>query len=120
MCHVLIIEDEPLIAMLLRDVLEDAGATSFAFAATQDEAVTAARERLPAMISSDVKLLHGTGPRAVALIHAQFGAIPVMFVTGTPECCEPCPASATIIAKPFEQGLVTQAFHDLAPSVAAH
>lgn len=116
MCHVLIIEDEPLIAMLLRDVLEDAGATSFAFAATQDEAVTAARERLPAMISSDVKLLHGTGPCAVALIHAQFGAIPVMFVTGTPESCDPCPASATIIAKPFEQALVTRAFRDLAPS----
>jgi CheY-like chemotaxis protein len=115
MCHVLIIDDEPLIAMLIRDVLEDAGATSFSFAATQDEAVAAATDRLPAMISSDVKLLRGTGPRAVALIHAQFGAIPVMCVTGTPADCDPCPASARIIAKPFEQELVTRAFRDLAP-----
>jgi hypothetical protein len=29
MCHVLIIEDEPLMAMLILDLLEDEGATSF-------------------------------------------------------------------------------------------
>jgi CheY-like chemotaxis protein len=73
-CHVLIIEDEPLIAMLLHDVLEDAGATSFSYADTQDEAVASARDRPPAMITSDVKLLRGTGPRAVALIHAQWSS----------------------------------------------
>ena len=42
MCHVLIIEDEPLVAMLLRELLEDEGATSFSFADTQDSALAAA------------------------------------------------------------------------------
>lgn len=117
MCHVLIIEDEPLIAMLLRDLLEDAGATSFSFAATQHEAVAAASDQLPTIITSDVKLLDGTGPRAVALIHARCGVIPVMFVTGSPADCDPCPESARIIPKPIERDLVIQTFRELAPAL---
>lgn len=46
-CHVLIIEDEPLIAMHVRDILEDEGATSFAFADTQDAAVASAISHPP-------------------------------------------------------------------------
>ncbi len=113
MCHVLIIEDEPMIAMLVRDTLEEAGATSFAFAATQADAVAAANDRLPAMITSDVKLLEGSGPRAVALIHLEIGQIPVLFITGTPEDCEPCPAPAQILSKPFSSDRLAQLFQEL-------
>lgn len=79
MCHVLIIEDEPMIAILLQDLLEEAGATSFAFAATERDAVRAASEWLPEMIASDVSLLEGTGPSAVANIVQFAGDLPVVF-----------------------------------------
>ena len=35
MCHVLIIEDEPRVALLIQDLLEREGATTFSFAATR-------------------------------------------------------------------------------------
>jgi CheY-like chemotaxis protein len=62
MCHVLIIEDEPLVAMDLENVLIEAGATSFAFASTEAEAVEQACARLPRVMTSDVRLTSGTGP----------------------------------------------------------
>jgi YesN/AraC family two-component response regulator len=55
MCHVLIIEDEWLIDQSLTYLAEQAGATSIATAFTEDEAIQAARERTPDVISSDVK-----------------------------------------------------------------
>jgi CheY-like chemotaxis protein len=113
MCHVLIIEDEPMIAILVRDVLEDAGATSFSFAATQAEAIAAADDRLPAMITSDVKLLEGTGPQAVEAIHRRNGPIPVLFITGSPEACDPCPDPVRILAKPFDPQSVVDAFREI-------
>jgi CheY-like chemotaxis protein len=48
MCHVLIIEDEALVALHLETILADYGATSFSFAETEAEAVRQARRRLPA------------------------------------------------------------------------
>lgn len=115
MCHVLIIEDEILVAMLIQDVLEEEGATSFAFAATQEEAVAAARARPPALITSDVKLLNGTGPHAVTEILAQLGPVPVLFITATPEDCEPCRPPALILEKPVNAAKLATAFHQLAP-----
>jgi len=115
MCHVLIIEDEPLVAMMIRDVLEDEGATSFAFATTQEEAVARASAHPPALITSDVSLLEGTGPLAVAAIHERLGPVPVVFITATPEDCDPCDPETLIIAKPFATAAVVRAFHALAP-----
>ena len=83
MCHVLIIEDEPLVAMSIEDLLALEGATSFAIASTELEAVAAATAHKPSVITSDVKLLEGTGPAAVAQIHERMGPIPIIFVTGT-------------------------------------
>jgi CheY-like chemotaxis protein len=115
MCHVLIIEDEPLVAAMIRDLLEDEGATSFDFAETQQEAVAAARAHPPALITSDVGLREGTGPLAVAAIEARLGPVPVMFITATPEDCAPCGPAALVIAKPFTSAAVARAFHALAP-----
>ncbi len=66
MCHVLIIEDEAVVALHLEALLREHGATTFAFAGTEAEAVEAARDRRPALLTSDVNLREGTGPRAVA------------------------------------------------------
>lgn len=115
MCHVLIIEDEWLIADHLAYLVEEAGATSVATACTQDDAVQAARERMPGIILSDVKLLDGTGPRAVQLIISSFGRIPVIYVTANPEACRPCEAAKVILCKPVDPASLIEAFKRLAP-----
>ena len=97
MCHVLIIEDEALIALDLESLLQRAGATSFSFAASEGEAVAAAREHRPDIITSDVTLLEGTGPGAVEIIRSAMGRIPVLYISGTPpDCCAGDPLTQEI------------------------
>lgn len=115
MCHVLVIEDEPLIAMHLQDIFEDAGATSFAFAATEQAAVSLALEHAPAVIASDVCLLEGTGPQAVQRIHAAIGNVPVIFITATPIDCDVCNPPGIVLAKPISRPQVLAAFQQIAP-----
>ena len=115
MCHVLIIEDEWLIAEYLTYLAEQAGATSIATAYTEDEAVRAAHEKRPGIIFSDVKLLAGTGPHAVQAIFSALGEIPVIFITGTPDACQPCEPPAIILHKPVDPARVLEAFKRLAP-----
>ncbi|RYF20538.1 MAG: response regulator [Oxalobacteraceae bacterium] len=115
MCHVLIIEDDPFVSMHLSLLAEDAGATSIGTADTESEAVTAARDRRPDVILSDVRLIEGTGPRAVARIYTDCGPIPVIFVTGTPEECEPCHYAEAVLGKPVNDRALKSAFARVAP-----
>jgi CheY-like chemotaxis protein len=116
MCHVLIIEDEPIIADVLRCLLEDEGATSFDFADTQDGAVGAAVAKPPDIITSDVKLLAGTGPRAISAIHDRLGQIPVIFITATPAECKPCNPPGRLLRKPIDCDELAKVFHELLPA----
>ena len=77
MCHVLIIEDEPLIALDLEELLGRYGALTFSFADSQRGAIDASRDIRPDFILSDVSLLEGTGPLAVQAIRCELGVIPV-------------------------------------------
>jgi CheY-like chemotaxis protein len=113
MCHVLIIEDEPLIAMDLEELLQREGATSFSFADTEKSALASALESRPGLITSDVKLLEGTGPAAVAAIMSRLGTIPVIFVTATPGACKPCAPPGRIFTKPLDRAAFRRAFHEL-------
>lgn len=113
MCHVLIIEDEALVALGIQDILSSAGAESFSFAETEADALAAARLHRPDMITSDVMLREGTGPRAVAAIQRELGPLPVMFITASPDQCEPCDAPARVLAKPVSHNQVRAAFRDL-------
>ena len=113
MCHVLIIEDEPLVAMSIQDILTSEGATSFDIVDTEEDAVAAAAAHEPDIITSDVKLLEGTGPAAVSKIHQRHGAIPVIFITASPAECKPCNPPGLIVTKPFSADAITTAFHRL-------
>lgn len=113
-CHVLIIEDETLVAMHLEALLSDCGATSFDFAETEIEAITAARRTTPGLITSDVRLRDGLGPRAVAVILEELGPLPVIFITATPENCVPCDAPSRIFSKPLHEPSIAQAFRSMA------
>ncbi len=115
MCHVLIIEDEVLVALDLEALLAQQGASSFAFAASEAEAVSEARRRRPELITSDVVLQSGTGPRAVKVIQEELGPLPVIFITATPEACVPCDPPARVLSKPLQEASISQAFRELAP-----
>ena len=116
MCHVLVIEDEPLVADHIGYIAEMAGATTVMFATTEAEAISAARSTTPAVILSDVDLKQGgTGPKACHAIRNELGPIPVIFITGTPEHCDPCDYAAAILAKPIAQHHIIEAFQRVAP-----
>lgn len=114
MCHVLIIEDEPLIALDLEELLERYGARTFSFADSQQCAIERSREVRPDFILSDVALLEGTGPLAVQEIRREQGEIPVIFVTATPEACSPCEPPGQIFRKPVDRPAIGAAFRRMA------
>ena len=114
MCHVLIIEDEPMISMLLQDALEEAGATSFAFAATEQDAIDLALQERPSLITSDIRLLQGTGSRAVEQIRDALGEIPVIFITASPEACQRAISLSIVLLKPVSVRQVVTAFQEVA------
>ena len=98
--------------MLVHSILEEEGATSFAIANTQDGAITAAVSQRPDVITSDVKLVQGTGPLAVEAIRMELGPIPVIFITGTPAECQPCDPPGKVVSKPIKSSDLAKAFHD--------
>ena len=116
MCHVLIIEDDPLVALHLQILLEEHGATSVAVAETEAEAIQAASANPPAVITSDVSLRQGSGPVAVQAIHERHGAIPVIFITAMPEACPSCGPHERLFGKPIDETAVAQAFRELIPA----
>lgn len=98
--HALIIEDEFLTAQLIEDRLRDLGFTSFAFAMDEEEAIAAAAERCPDLVTADVQLSSGCGIDAVQRI-CEEKPIPVLYITGTAMTVrERCPW-AVVIQKPF-------------------
>jgi CheY-like chemotaxis protein len=113
MCHVLIIEDEPFLAMTIQEVLEDEGATSFDIAVTQADAVAFAVEKRPDLITSDVRLIEGTGPAAVEEIHRRLGKVPVIFISATPEECRPCDPPGIVLGKPLRLDALERAFRQM-------
>lgn len=115
MCHVLIIEDEPFIALNIQMLLEDEGATSFDIAATEADAMAAALTCPPQLITSDVNLVQGKGPIAVQRIFQSLGEIPVIFISATPEQCQPCDPPGIVLPKPVKEGALLDAFRRMAP-----
>jgi len=101
--RVLIIEDEPIIAMDLENLLTELGHKVVATAATRDEAVAKAHSERPGLVLADINLGEGgSGIDAVADILASFD-IPVIFVTAYPErlLTGERPEPTYLIAKPF-------------------
>jgi CheY-like chemotaxis protein len=101
---VLIVEDEPVIAMDIEELVRDCGHRVVGVAVSETEAVEMARRTRPGLILADINLgAGGDGAAAVARI-MQLHRTPVIFVTAYPErlltgeALEP----AFVITKPFE------------------
>jgi len=124
---VLIIEDEPIIAMDLENLVSELGHKVVAVAATKDDAVAKARSERPGLVLADINLGEGgSGIDAVSEILSSFD-IPVIFITAYPEklLTGERPEPTYLIAKPFlpetVQATVGQAlfFHPAAKEAAA-
>jgi CheY-like chemotaxis protein len=101
--RVLIIEDEPIIAMDLHNLVADLGHEVVGIAATRDQAVETALEKRPSLVLADVNLGQGgSGIDAVKQILDSFD-IPIVFVTAYPEklLTGDRPEPAYLVAKPF-------------------
>lgn len=124
--RVLIIEDEPIIALDLENLVTELGHKVVAVAATKDDAVAKAKSERPGLVLADINLGEGgSGIDAVSEILASFD-IPVIFVTAYPEklLTGERPEPTYLIAKPFlpetVQATVGQAlfFHPVAREAA--
>ena len=104
--RILLVEDEPIIAMLLAKVLRAAGHAVCAVEATEEGAVAAAALHRPELMIVDAKLRRGSGVAAVTTILQQ-GFVPHVFVSGTVmEGLEP---DAVMLEKPFTEAELTRA-----------
>ena len=105
---VLIIEDEPIIAMDLTRLVRELGHRVTGTAATRDEAVALARDHPPGLVLADIRLADGSsGMDAANDILASFD-IPVIFITAFPEhlLTGERPEPAFLITKPFREDAV--------------
>jgi CheY-like chemotaxis protein len=118
---ILIIEDEPIIALDLENLVTELGHEVVGTAATREQAVKQAHQKKPGLILADINLGEGgSGIDAVSEILNSFD-IPVIFVTAYPEklLTGERPEPTYLIAKPFlpetVQATVGQAlfFHPL-------
>jgi CheY-like chemotaxis protein len=101
--RVLIIEDEPIIALDLENLVTELGHRVVATAATRDEAVAKALAERPGLVLADINLGEGgSGIDAVTEILNSFD-IPVIFITAYPEklLTGERPEPTYLIAKPF-------------------
>lgn len=99
--HVLIIEDEILIALDIETSLEALGYRSFDIADSPGEALASAISHRPDLITADVRICGGTGIDAVRAIKAELGEIPVVYVTGNVDMLRNVDAHA-IVEKPID------------------
>ena len=98
--HALIIEPQALTAFMIEDALRDIGYGSVAFAASQEEAVSAAEACPPDLVTAAVQLSGGCGIAAVQAICGK-GEPTIVFITQSVAQVRRHMRDATIVRKPF-------------------
>lgn len=105
---VLIIEDEPMIAMDLESIVEGLGHRVAGVARTHTEAVRAVENNKPGLVLADIQLADGSsGLDAVNEMLALF-QVPVIFITAYPDrlLTGERPEPAFLITKPYQPDTV--------------
>jgi CheY-like chemotaxis protein len=106
--RVMIIEDEPIIAMDIEALVMDLGHDVVAVARTRDQAVAMAQAHRPGLILADIQLADdSSGIDAVKDILASY-TLPVIFITAFPErlLSGERPEPTYLITKPFKPDTV--------------
>jgi DNA-directed RNA polymerase specialized sigma24 family protein len=108
---VLIIEDEILIAMELRALVEDLGHQSVGVARTHAEAIALAKVKRPGLILADIQLADGSSGQDAANEMLESFSVPVIFITAYPErfLTGERPEPAFLVGKPFQPSTVSAA-----------
>ena len=113
--RVLIIEDQPLIALLFEEVLSEMGHDVCARECTQAGAIAAAARCQPELIIADVALQEGSGIDAMKCIMAT-GFIPHLFISGSLLNRSTLNPAAGVLQKPFsDRWLIKAIEHAIAP-----
>jgi CheY-like chemotaxis protein len=105
---ILIIEDEPIIAMHLKSIMTSLGHEVAATVRTRDEAVRKAAEISPELILADISLADGSSGIDAVRDISEHLVVPVIYITAFPdrlltgERAEP----TYLITKPFEPEMV--------------
>jgi DNA-directed RNA polymerase specialized sigma24 family protein len=111
--RVLIIEDEPLIAMDLESIVEDLGHHVVGVARAKRQAIALASERQPELILADIQLADGSS--GIDAVNEILGGTtkPVVFITGHPGIylgsAANRPEPAFLLQKPFSPDAVRAA-----------
>jgi DNA-directed RNA polymerase specialized sigma24 family protein len=106
--EVLIIEDEPMIAMDLEAIVEGLGHQVAGVARTHSEAVDATKSKTPGLVLADIQLADGSsGLDAVNEMLGSF-EVPVIFITAYPDrlLTGERPEPAFLITKPYQPDTV--------------
>jgi len=110
--RVMIIEDEPVIALDLETIVTDAGHIVYGVAQTHQDALRIASDERPDLILADIRLAdESSGIDAVNDLLKAHGDIPVIFITAYPErlLTGEKPEPAFLITKPFRTEQVLSA-----------
>ncbi len=109
-CRILVVEDEPLIAMFLREFLELIGHDVCAVATTEDEAVAATGKWHPTLLIIDEHLKEGSGLAAMKRIEYT-GVIPHIFVSGDVKRIHDLRPGSEVLRKPYTPDDLEQAIN---------
>jgi DNA-directed RNA polymerase specialized sigma24 family protein len=105
---VIIIEDEPLVAMDLESAMQDLGHNVLGIASTHSEALDLVKQKQPGLVLADIQLADGSsGIDAVNDMLDGFSA-PIIFITAFPErlLTGEKPEPTFLITKPFDPNVV--------------
>ena len=108
---VLIIEDEPLIAMQLEDLVTGLGHTICGTAATRTQAREVATQAMPGLVLADIQLADGSSGLDAVDDILSLNSVPVIFITAYPErlLTGDRPEPTYLVTKPFQEAAVRAA-----------
>ncbi|MBD9528076.1 MULTISPECIES: response regulator [Paracoccus] len=109
---VMVIEDETIIAMDLKGIVQAMGHEVTGIARTHKQAIELAHDKRPELILADIQLADGSsGVEAVNELLGDLGDLPVIFITAFPErlLTGDRPEPAFLISKPYSEEQVRSA-----------
>lgn len=107
--HVMIIEDESIIALHIKSIVEDLSHSCVGIARTRREAVDLAGRVRPELVLADISLADGSSGIDAVKDILEIMDVPVIFITAFPErlLTGERPEPTYLITKPFEPETVT-------------
>jgi len=105
---IMIIEDEPLIAIDIEQMVESLGHRVTGIARTRDEAIALYKKTRPSMVLADIQLADGSSGIDAVNDILKTSAIPVIFITAFPErlLTGERPEPTFLVTKPFNPDMV--------------